>query len=246
MSEQRDDRAAQGEAPVAGAAAGDPAADDAGRLRRLCDAIDADDDAAVEQQLAESPALIGARSEDGVSLVLRAQYRRRPRALAALLAAAGPLDLFEAAAVGRLERVEELLAADPTAVSARSDDGFTALHLACFFHHPATAAVLVEAGADVGALAENPMRVAPLHSAAAVHAHEIAALLLDRGADPNAAQIGGFTALHSAAHSGDLQMADLLLLHGADREKRTDDGRSALDFARDAGHLELAARLAST
>ncbi|HYH46650.1 MAG TPA: ankyrin repeat domain-containing protein [Thermoanaerobaculia bacterium] len=233
MSENDHDRAAR---------AGEVDAGRLSQLARLIAAVDADDEVAVEQLLAAAPGLARERGEDGVSMLLRAQYRRRPRALSALLAAGAPLDLFEAAALGRLERVEELFAAEPAAASARSADGFTALHLACFFQHPATAAVLVEAGADVRAVAENPMRVTPLHSAAAVHAHEIAALLLDRGADPDAAQIGGYTALHSAAHSGDLEMIDLLLAHGADRERRTDDGRSALDFAREAGHLEAAAR----
>ena len=213
------------------------------QVRRLFDAIDADDDLAVEHLLSASPRLAAVRGEDGVSAILRAQYRRRGRALSALLAAAHSLDLFEAAAVGRLARVAELTAANPAAVHARSADGFTALHLACFFHHPATAALLVEAGADVRAVAVNPMKVTPLHSAVAVHAHEIAALLLDRGADPDAAQTGGFTPLHSAAHTGDLEMIDLLLAHGADPGKRTDDGRTALDFAQADNHPEAAARL---
>jgi ankyrin repeat protein len=214
-----------------------------GRLQELWTAIDGDDEESVERLLAAEPGLVGARGDDGVSALLRALYRRRYQALEALLAADPTLDLFEAAALGRVDRVGQLVAADPAAVTARSADGFTALHLASFFHHPATAALLVDAGADVDTVAENPMRVTPLHSAVAVQAHEIAALLLERGANPDAAQVGGFTALHSAAHRGDLEMIDLLLAYGADRDRKTDDGRAAADFAEADGHAEAAAKL---
>ena len=106
------------------------------RERELLAAIDADDAAAVERLLAAEPGLASAKSEDGVSAILRALYRRREGALAALVLAAPALDLFEAAALGETARVEEIVAGDPAAVGARSPDGFTALHLAAFRPRP--------------------------------------------------------------------------------------------------------------
>ena len=162
-----------------------------------------------------------------------------------LLADDPELDVFEASALGRVQRLEELLDADPGLVAAWADDGFTPLHLAAFFRHPDAARLLVERGALVDVVARNKeLEVTPLQSAAASREEETAALLLERGADPNVQQRGGFTALHAAAQNGDEPLAELLLVHGADRALTADDGRTAADFARDAGHDSLATRLA--
>jgi uncharacterized protein len=162
-----------------------------------------------------------------------------------LLAGDPELDVFEASALGRVQRLEELLDAEPGLVAAWAEDGFTPLHLAAFFRHPKAARLLVERGALVDVVARNKdLQVTPLQSAAASREEETAALLLERGADPNVQQRGGFTALHAAAQNGDEPLAELLLLHGADPAITADDGRTAADFARDAGHETLAVRLA--
>jgi uncharacterized protein len=206
-------------------------------------AIDADDAAAVERLLAAAPELARARGEDGVSAILRALYWRREGALAVLVLAAPELDLFEAAALGETARVEEIVAADPAALGARSPGGFTALHLAAFFDRGPAAEVLIAKGADVNAPAENPSRVQPLGSAAAGRSSAVVVALLAAGADPNARQEGGFAPLHSSAQSGDLPSIELLLSHSADRDAQADDGRTPLDLAVAAGRNEAAERL---
>jgi len=181
-----------------------------------------------------------------LSELLAAVYRGDQARVDELLAAVPELDIFEAAVVGRPDRVEHLLDADPGLVSSWTEDGFTPLHLAAFFRQPETARLLVEHGALVDVVARNErLRVTPLQSAAAAREEETAALLLERGADPNAQQLGGFTALHAAAQNGDDPLVALLLTHGADPALPTDDGGTAADLARDAGHAELAARLTS-
>ncbi len=112
--------------------------------------------------------------------------------------------------------MRELLAADPELAALRSSDGFTALHYAAFFGTPEAAAALLEAGADPGAVAANPMQVQPLHSAAAVDATETARLLLDAGADPNAEQQGGFKPIDAAVQNGNDELYALLVARGAD------------------------------
>jgi uncharacterized protein len=179
-----------------------------------------------------------------LSELLQAVYAGDEARVAVLLAEDPPLDVFEASALGRSDRVAELLDTEPELACAWAADGFTPLHLAAFFRHPETARMLVERGAEVDPPARNEMRVTPLHSAAAASNGETAALLLARGADANARQRGGFTPIHAAAHNGNEQLAELLLAHGADPSLPTDDGRIASDFAREAGHDELAARLA--
>jgi uncharacterized protein len=206
-------------------------------------AIAAGDLDRVRELIAEDAALAGARDAKGLSAVTQARYHGEGDIVDALLAAGPELDVFESAAVGRLERVRELLDDDPALVTAFSPDGFTPLHLAAFFGHPEIARLLVERDADTNAVARNPMRVMPLHSAAAARQLEIAELLVDHGADVSASQERGFTPLHEAAQDGHIELARLLLGRGADREQTTEDGRRAADFAAAAGHEEMLALL---
>ena len=82
----------------------------------------------------------------------------------------------------------------------------------------------------MSAVAKNPLRVQPLHSAAAGGHTAVARLLLEHGADPNARQEGGFVPLHAAAQAGNDELYELLLASGADQGAATDDGRTAADF----------------
>jgi Ankyrin repeats (3 copies) len=103
-----------------------------------------------------------------LSELLEAVYRGDHAHVGELLASDPQLDIFEAAAVGRTERVAELLDADSGLVSAWAEDGFTPLHLAAFFRHPDTARILVDRGALVDVVARNErIRVTPLQSAVA-------------------------------------------------------------------------------
>ena len=197
----------------------------------MIEAAEAGDAAGVERLIGESPDLAAARGPDGVSAILRARYHGHAWIAERLADSVAELDMFEAAALGRAGRVEDVVAADPDAVRAEASDGFTALHLAAFFGQLEVAAVLLEHGAAVDAQAGNPTQVQPLHSAAAGGHAAIAALLLERGADPNARQQGGFVPLHAAAARGDDVTARLLLEHGADRDVRADDGRRPIDLA---------------
>jgi len=185
-----------------------------------------------------------AHDEHGVSLLMQALYRGR-RDLAEFIASKKKsLDIFEAASLGRLDRLRDLLR-DPGAVNTRSADGFTALHFACFFGQPESARLLIESGAAVDAVAGNPMAVMPLHSAVSARNFEATRLLLEHGAPPNARQQGGWVPLHSAAQNNDQPMVDLLRRHGADAKMTNDGGKTPAMVARESGHAELAAALES-
>jgi ankyrin repeat protein len=183
------------------------------------DVISAGDRARLRELVDRYPEVAGTRNADGLSAVLHALYVGRRELVDDLLKANPPLDVFDAAAVGRTRGLEELLAADDDAARAWSPDGFTALHLAAYFGQPAAVKLLLEHGADVGARSRNPLGVKPLNSAAASPVAdsrvEIAGLLLDAGADPNGELENGFRPLDAAQQNGDEALVELLRERGA-------------------------------
>jgi ankyrin repeat protein len=209
----------------------------------LVAAVMAGDADQVSAIVAEAPDLASTRDGDGVSVLMLSRYRSNRAVTDALLAADPDLDVFEAAALGYLDRLRDRLDDDPTRVGELSADGFTALHFAAFFAKPEAARILIEAGAPVDVVAANDMRVQPLHSAAAGHQPEICRLLLAAGADVDARQAGGFTPLHEAAQNGDPEMVELFLSAGADPSLAADDGKTAADLAEAAAHPDVATRL---
>lgn len=197
----------------------------------LFDAIRTGDRAAAQALLDEDTTLAAARDDSGVTPLLQALYQRKPELVEVVLRARRELDPFEAAAVGDIERLAALLDADPRVARARAADGFTPLHLACYFGSEPAVALLIERGADVAAVAENAMRVQPIHCAASSGVLECAAALLRAGADVNAKQHGGWTALHAAAKDGRFELAERLIEHGADRSAETEDGKTPSDLS---------------
>jgi ankyrin repeat protein len=155
-----------------------------------------------------------------MSEIMQALYRGDDET-ARRLGEAAELDVFEAASLGDVARLGELLAADPALATARSGDDFTALHYAAFFDGADGARVLLEHGADVNAFADNELGVHPLNSAAAAGRRDVAAILLEHGADPNARTRRGFTPLDAARENGDEELAELLRSHGAHDEPST-------------------------
>ena len=212
---------------------------DSQRGFELLQAGDAD---GLSHVLEQDPAASDARDATGVSLLMHSLYRGR-RDLAELIASKKKaLDIFEATALGRLDRVKECLR-DASAIDSRSKDGFTALHFACFFGQPEAARLLVENGAAVDAVAANPTQVMPLHSAASARNLEAARLLLEHGAPVNARQQAGWVPIHAAAQNGDRPMVELLLKHHADPKLANDAGKTPAAVAREKGHEEIAALL---
>ena len=182
----------------------------------IFDAIGAGDADQVRTLLRADPSLAQARCPaSGISVVLSARYRHRADLVEAVLEAQPELDVFDAAAVGPLDRLRQLLDEDPGAAGRWSTDGFTPLHLGAFFAQPEAVALLLERGAEAGAVARNAMQVQPLHSAVAGRDVGSVRILLAAGADPNARQHGGWTPLMAARQHGDAEVERLLLDYGA-------------------------------
>jgi ankyrin repeat protein len=156
--------------------------------------------------------------------LLEALYRGQNDRVDELLAQAPELNAFEAAALGKTDRLREQLDEDPSLANAFGDDGFQPLGLACFFGHVDSARLLAERGADPNTLARNPhIQTSALHAAAAGEnkdpsvRYELCKLLLEHGADPNLRQgQDDFRAIDAARQNGDKELEQLLVEHGAE------------------------------
>jgi uncharacterized protein len=210
----------------------------------LFDAIKAGhaDDAA--RLVREDPSSLHARDANGASPLLVAIYYQKHDIARMLADTTGELDIFEASALGRVDRIKQLLRDEPALASGYSPDGFPAVGLAAFFGHLEAVRTLIAAGANVHAAATNSFKVQAIHAAVASKNLEIVRAVLEAGADPNAAQQQGFRPIHEAGNNGNRALAELLLQYGADPAVKNDEGKNAIDLARAKGHAPFADWLA--
>lgn len=209
----------------------------------LINAVNADDAARVAELVADDPSLASTRDLGGVSAIMLSRYRFDRATTDALLAVDPELDVFEATALGYIDRLRERLDEDPTRATSFTPDGFTALHLAAFFGKAEAARALLAGGAAVDVYSANDLWVQPLHSAAAGRHHEVCRVLIAAGADVNAPQRHGYTPLHAAAQHGDAELVELFLSASADPSAAKDDGQTPAETAEAAGHVDVARRI---
>jgi len=213
--------------------------------QQLFEAIKAGEVDDVRALVKETPSLKDARDASGASALLVAAYNMKPDVVNALLDLGATVDIFEAAVLGKVDRIAEILKQSPSRASEYAPDGFTPVALAAFFGQPEAARALIAAGADVNAAAKNGLKVAALHAAVAGGKLDIVKAVLEAGANPNAQQQAGFRPMHEAGTKANRALAELLLKHGADPTLTSDDGKSAIDLAREKGHADFGDWLAT-
>jgi ankyrin repeat protein len=196
---------------------------------QLFTAIHNNDVKQVGELIEREPVMARARNQHGVSALMLAMYENKPEIVTLLRGIAGDLDLYEAAAVGDIARLHTLLGQDASQANSSSSDGFTPLHLACFFRQLEAAQTLLAAGADANSVSAS--RISVIHSAAASNETAIVRMVLAAGADPNVQQQGGYTALQSAAMHNNVEMTKALLQAGADRSIKSYEGLTAAEMA---------------
>jgi hypothetical protein len=162
-------------------------------LEALIEAAKSGDVDVLRRILTLHPRLAVQRMPSGESPLMAALYRGHHGIVDALVEAGAALDVFAAAATGKLTALESALT-QPDAVMAYSYDGWTPLHLSAFFGQLEAVRLLLDAGADVRAVSRNSLKNSPLHAAAAGRHSDVALRLLDAGADPDVVDAGGHTA----------------------------------------------------
>jgi uncharacterized protein len=194
------------------------------------------DNPRIHQILIEQPRLADTRDKDGVSAIFLALYRGNKQGAQEIASKKSSLDIYEAAALGNLDRLKNLLDKDKSLAGSYSPDGFTALALAAYMGQKETVHHLLEAGADPNAVAKNDTGFTALTGAVSQNYNEVAKLLVENGANVNYSYEGGFTPLIHAAHAGNFELVKLLLEKGADPNAKNGEGKTPKGYAREKGH----------
>lgn len=214
------------------------------RRSDFLNAVNLGDRDMVHAMLTYSPELIYTTADSGISIILSAVYYGHKDLALELSHIKQDIDLFEATAIGDgQKKVSRMLKDDPNLINQHSDDGFSALGLACFLGQINVVKLLLEKSAAINKPSQNIMNVYPIHSAGAHRnpetALELTRLLLDYGADPNVKQEGGWTPLHQAISNNNEPLVLLLLENGADTYQTNDNGLSPIQMTIDNGFDEL-------
>ena len=164
--------------------------------------------------------------------------------LSAMIHAAAPMSLVDAAMQGNREAVRSLLK-DGADVNSAQGDGMTALHWAVQKGDVELTKLLLYAGANVKATTRiggyTPLLVASKNGNA-----PLVETLVAGGADPNAATTNGTTALMFAAQAGNAPAVKALLDRGADvNAKEKVKGETPLTFAAAYGRADVIRLLTS-
>lgn len=123
------------------------------------------------------------------------------------------MDIFSAAALGKVERVRSELQRDPALISAQASNDLTILHIAAQTGNEELAELLLSKGAHVSAQSVPSVRA--IHLAARFGYSGLVEMLLGAGADVDAGADGGATPLLEASLGHHTEAAEVLLAHGA-------------------------------
>jgi uncharacterized protein len=164
--------------------------------------------------------------------------------VAALVHAAGPSTVVDAAMTGNRDAVKTLLQGGAD-VNTALGDGMTALHYAAVKNDAEMAKMLLVAGANAKATTRLGGYTPLLLASRAGHAAVIETLIAG-GADPNGATVNGTTPLMLAAAAGKTDAVALLLDKGAKIDARENAREeTALMFAAAASRADVVRLLAA-
>jgi uncharacterized protein len=198
----------------------------------------------VQQGLERDRALLYSRDARGQSVYLLACYAGQT-AVASLFESKGlELDVYEAAAGGKVERFNQLLRPAQGIVNMPNLAGDTPLHVAALCHRSEVIENAIAYGPDFAI--RNPKR----KNSAAAHlglqsspkdaAEAMAFAMIGNGLDPNLANADGDTILHCAARTDFPRVIRLLLQKGAVANAKNAAGETPLDMAVAAGNVGTA------
>jgi ankyrin repeat protein len=147
--------------------------------------------------------------------------------------------LMQAVKANDVARVKQLIAQGVN-VNEIDSGGDAPLILAAYNGYTEVTRLLLEAGADVGAL-DPGMKATALHAAAYAGRTDAAKLLVQHGIDiDKQGPYNGYTALHDSIWQNNIDVARVLIDAGANLHLKNHEGQTALDFAKAKRRAEIA------
>jgi hypothetical protein len=152
---------------------------------------------------------------------------------------------YNAIVLGLDHVLRMLLPKEVATINKHFSGGWTPLTAAITAKQPATAKILLDAGADpnVAADEEQHKGLTALHIAAEQSMEEMVELLLSKGANIHARTFSETTPFYRAARGGSLPILQMLYSAGSDINARTWDGWTPLFEAVTRGHVRIVQKL---
>lgn len=139
--------------------------------------------------------------------------------------------LMKAVKANNPAQVKQLIAQGVN-VNETDAGGDAPLVMAAYLGYTDVTRLLLEAGADVGAL-DPGMKATALHAASYAGRVEPAKLLIQYGIEiDRQGPYNGYTALHDAIWQNNVEVARVLIDAGANLHIKNHDGQTPLDFAK--------------
>ena len=140
---------------------------------------------------------------------------------------------------GRTDRLETLVKKGTNIMDTTTEDGETALMLACNAGQGEVMLMLVDMGYDVNMEYLDSLVQKTLYKAVSNGYVNSVKVLLDKGADVNAKNNDGWTALMCASEKGYAKIVSMLLKNGADVNAKNNGGWTALMKASQEAYKEI-------
>jgi ankyrin repeat protein len=163
--------------------------------------------AAVQQMLAQQPALLNENAEWLETAIQAAAHVNQPDIMAYLLERGAPLDICTAAVLGQYDTVESMLAEYPDLAGATGPHNLPVTYYPAIAGRADILELLISAGADVSAGDEANTA---LHGAVAFNQIEVVRWLLGHDANPYAVDFDGRLPIELASELGHTEIAALL------------------------------------
>jgi ankyrin repeat protein len=157
---------------------------------------------------------VNEKNKNGDTPLQWATWRGKSDLVRLLISHGADYTIFAASSVGDINRVKDILIANPAEVNARENIYGTPLHLACAEGHKEVAELLIFNGARIDA--REWRDETPLLWASQEGHKEVVELLILKGADVRRGNWEDVTPLHWASRKGHREVAALLIASGAD------------------------------
>jgi len=140
-----------------------------------------------------------------------------------------PANIHKLAFRGQTQRVQSMVAVDPSLVNLLDSNQSTPLHHASYRGHIECARILLEKGAEVDAVDKD--QCTPLHNASYMGKRDMIAYLIENGANVDHKDIDKSTPLHKASFAGHVDCAKLLVESHCLIDEPDNEGITALQKA---------------